>query len=115
LLGLKPDVWILRREDRQVVFVETKTIGASIARNHLLYLRVLSHLRDVGWSAELYYLLSHGHECQADWPLIEQSGLAVILWEDVLRTTLGTPFETLFDEDLSIYATAPTPFAATQP
>jgi hypothetical protein len=106
-LQLKPDVCILRREERHVVFVEVKTIGASVARNHSRYLKICEHLRQSGWSAELYYLLSHGHECVGDWPLIENDGVRVILWEDVLRAAIGTPLGEIFDQSLSEYATRP--------
>src|SRR5205809_7328019 len=37
-----------------------------------IYLKTREHLRQSGWAAELYYLLSHGHECRGDWPLIER-------------------------------------------
>jgi hypothetical protein len=104
-LLLKPDVCILRRSQRETVFVEVKTIGASIARNHTRYLRARDHLRRSGWAAELYYLLSHGHECPGDWPLIERDEVRVILWEDVLRAATETPLGELFDESLRAYAT----------
>lgn len=106
-LQLKPDICILRRDQRQALFIEVKTIGATVARNHSRYLDVRQHLRTLGWPAEFYYLLSHGHECLGDWPLIEHDQVPVILWEDVLRAAVGTPFGALFDEPLSEYATHP--------
>jgi hypothetical protein len=89
------------------VFVEVKTIGAGIERNHSRYLNIREHLRKSGWSAELHYLLSHGHECVADWPLIEHDQVRVILWEDVLSEAMGTPLGGIFDQSLSEYATRP--------
>ena len=106
-LQLKPDVCIIRPEERHAVFVEVKTLGASVARNHSRYLNIREHLRRSGWSAELYYLLSHGHECVGDWPLIEHDQVRVILWEDVLRAAAGTPSAEIFDQSLSAYATRP--------
>ena len=73
------------------MFVEVKTIGASIARNQARYLKIRDHLRQAGWSAELYYVLSRGHECVGDWSLIENDGVHVLLWEDILREALATP------------------------
>jgi hypothetical protein len=60
-----------------------------------------------GWSITLYYLISHGHENNRDWRLIESNQLKVILWEDVLRAVVGTPPGPVFDCDLSTYATRP--------
>lgn len=106
-LQLKPDVCVLRQDEREVIFVEVKTIGASIARNHLRYLGMRNHLQEVGWSAKLYYLLSHGHECHGDFPLIEHSQVQVILWEDVLLSAIGTPVGQMLGVRLDEYATRP--------
>ncbi len=105
-LQLKPDVCILRADVCQATFIEVKTIGASIAKNHGQYLKARDHLRSLGWSADFYYLLSHGHERQGDWPLIEQHEVRIMHWEDVLRAATGTPFGELFDHPITEYATA---------
>ena len=106
-LQLKPDVCILRNKLRAATFIEVKTIGASIAKNHTRYLKARDHLRQLSWSAEFFYLLSHGHECLGDWPLIQHDQVRVMLWEDVLRAAIGTPFGELFDDALADYATRP--------
>lgn len=106
-LQLKPDVCILHSDCCRVVFIEVKTIGASIARNHTRYLQTRDHLRHLGWSADVYYLLSHGHECVGDWPLIEHDEVRVMLWEDVFQFAIDTPFGDLFDEPLAHYASRP--------
>jgi hypothetical protein len=85
-------VCILRADVCQATFIEVKTIGGSIARNHGRYLKARDHLRSLGCSADFYYLLSHGHECHGDWPLIEHDEVRVMLWEDVLRAAADTPF-----------------------
>ena len=49
--------------------IEIKTIGASIAGNLLLYLAVAEHLRSQVGQAEVYHLISYGHEIRRDWNL----------------------------------------------
>jgi hypothetical protein len=61
-LGLKPDLTLLEPDRRHATFVETKTIGASVAQNVALYGQVIAHLKLNGWNVDLCYLLSHGHE-----------------------------------------------------
>jgi hypothetical protein len=106
-LGLKPDVSVLEPERRHVLFIETKTIGTSVAGNLALYDQVCAHLRQIGWSVDLCYLLSHGHEAQRDWPLIEQHALRILMWEDVLKAVINTPLARVFDVDLAGYASRP--------
>ncbi len=101
-LNLRPDVTFLKSSDRrEVVFVETKTIGAKAQGNVALYARLRDFLRSKGWSAELYYLLSEGHEELSDWPILEAAAASIILWEDVFKATAGSPFGELFAEPLS--------------
>lgn len=106
-LGLKPDLSILEPDRQHVLFIETKTIGATVAQNVALYGQVCAHLRQNGWDVDLCYLLSHGHEAQRDWPLIEQHALRIIMWEDVLRAAIDTPLGRVFDVDLPAYASRP--------
>lgn len=106
-LQLKPDVCILNAGMCQATFIEVKTIGASIAKNHDRYVKARNHLRTLGWSVDFYYLLSHGHEHDDDWPLIERDEVRVMHWEDVLRAAMDTPFGELFDHPLTEYATEP--------
>jgi hypothetical protein len=90
-----------------VTFIETKTIGATIAQNVALYGQVIAHLKQNGWTVDRCYLLSHGHEARRDWPLIEREALRIILWEDVLKAAAATPFARIFDVDLTTYASPP--------
>ena len=106
-LCLKPDVCILRGALSQVTFIEVKTIGASLAKNHSRYLRARTHLEEQGWCAKFYYLLSHGHECPGDWSLVERDNVPIILWEDVLREAAATPFAKLVADSLTEYSTRP--------
>ncbi len=106
-LGLKPDLSVVEPERRHALFIETKTIGSSVAQNVALYDQVCAHLRQSGWDVDLCYLLSHGHEARRDWPLIEQHALRIVLWEDVLRAVINTPLARVFDVDLAAYASRP--------
>jgi hypothetical protein len=102
---LKPDVTIVYRDIHRAVLIENKTIGASIAPNVDKYLQLRDYLRrDCQWEAELYYLISCGHETHRDWELIADYSLALILWEDVLRIAADTPFGEIFGLDLREYA-----------
>jgi len=106
-LNLKPDITFWIPEKKKVVFVEVKTIGASIQGNASTYVALRDHMRKEGWDAHLYYLLSHGHEATNDWPVIEKSSIPFILWEDVLKLSLNTPFSHVFDEAIEQYITLP--------
>jgi hypothetical protein len=103
-LHLRPDVTFLRSlEDRKVLFVETKTIGASIRGNVDLYANLAAFLRCQGWSVEFYYLLSVGHEEAEDWPLLATASASIIKWEDVFGVAEKSPFGCLLGELLSKY------------
>lgn len=103
-LHLRPDVtYIKSHEQRRVIFVETKTIGASVQGNVELYGKLVEFLRQAGWSVELYYLLSVGHEETKDWFSLAEASANIITWEDVFVSAVGSPFEELFGEPLSKY------------
>lgn len=106
-LNLKPDLSVIVLAEQQATFIETKTIGATIARNLDRYSKLCVHLNQNGWAVNLFYLLSHGHESPNDWSLITQKDLRILLWEDVLRSAIGTPLACVFDVDLTVYATHP--------
>ena len=103
--SLKVDVVLIR--GRRLTLIETKTIGASIARNLLLYLAVAEHLRTQGWQAEVYHLISYGHETENDWKLISQHQLQLLFWEDVFRLASSTPLGHMLGVDLNEYADLP--------
>lgn len=103
-LNLRPDItYIKSKEHREVVFVETKTIGASVQGNIELYEGLIGFLRQEGWAAEFYYLLSLGHEQTRDWSLLADVSANVITWEDVFSAAKGSPFSDLFGEPLAKY------------
>jgi hypothetical protein len=105
--GLKPDVAILQREQRQLTLVEVKTIGASVAGNFELYPRTCAHLGTCNWRVTFCYLLSYGHESSRDWKVITEARARFILWEDVLRAVIETPLRDIFDLDLTPFAQLP--------
>lgn len=108
LSGLKPDITIHIKH--QVHLIEVKTIGTQLTKNGERYDQVCKYLSNNGFDANLYYLLSRGHENKADWKTIasaKPSPFNLILWEDVLRQASGTPLARLFDIDLNEYTLAP--------
>jgi hypothetical protein len=102
---LRPDVVIFDGNGKKnVKFVEVKTVGASVAGNILTYSGLAGFLRAEGWEAEVYYLLSVGHEAdKTDWPKLHEHESRVIKWEDSLRHIAATPFSELFEFDLLDY------------
>ena len=103
-LDLRPDLTFIRPgAARQVVFVETKTIGASVKGNVGRYAELVAWLEGQGWTAELYYLMSAGHEALNDWKLLAEAGARILRWEDVFEAAAETPFGALFGEPLANY------------
>ncbi len=103
-LDIKPDVTILNAHaEKTVLFIEVKTIGTSVKRNAFLYPALRDHMRSLGWQADLYYLMSDGHEEGSDWSVLRKTDSRVLLWEDVFKRSSGTPFETLLGEGLPSY------------
>ena len=101
---LRPDVAIFDPNgNKAVTFIEVKTIGASAARNIYPYDDLVRFLRDNGWVANVYYLLSEGHEATSDWRRLCDSKSRIIKWEDVIKGAINTPFGDLFNLDLSEY------------
>ena len=105
--SLKIDLVLIR--DRHVTLIETKTIGASIAKNVLLYVGIAEHLRSQGREVELYHLISYGHETvnDLDWRLISEHRLTFLLWEDVFRCAASTATGRALGVDLTQYAELP--------
>jgi hypothetical protein len=101
---IKPDVTILHSlTDRQITFVEVKTIGASVKSNAPLYSELTDFMRTKNWNVKFLYLMSDGHEASSDWGVLRKYAQEIILWEDVLRATVKTPFEALFGEPIAKY------------
>ena len=90
LRGKAPDIALLRPEQRQVDFIEVKTIRATISRNFGIYPEICGHLTDAGWTSNLYYLLSRGYEPH-DIQLLESHRSRTILWEDIFEFAAQTP------------------------
>ncbi len=92
LHNLRPDVIVRDESTRRASLIEVKTRGASVRRNVDNYESVVEFLVDNGWSAQLFYLLSAGHEDgpRGDWELLEERRSHIILWEDVLAAAIGS-------------------------
>ena len=103
--GLRPDVTILRPERRMVAFIEVKTVGASVSGNVLLYEEVATHLRNLGWAADVFYLLSCGYE--GNWRTVTEYKLRLILWESILQRAKGSPLGLSLRIDLEPYSILP--------
>lgn len=103
-LHLRPDITFFRSlEKKKIVFVETKTIGASVQGNIANYPRISRFLEDCGWCVELIFLLSKGHEQISDWELLANHSARIITWEDVFDKAIGTPFEEILGGNLNNY------------
>ncbi len=103
-LDLKPDITIIpSKNERTVLFIEVKTVGTSVKRNALLYQALRDYMRGLGWSAELIYLMSKGHEEPSDWAVLRNTDALVFTWEDVFLQAQGTTFENLLGEPLHSY------------
>jgi hypothetical protein len=103
-LHLRPDVTFIKSEsEREVIFIETKTIGATAQKNIRLYESLLNYLRSKDWKAEMYYLISKGHEDEADWMKLEKASACIIIWEDVFKVASSSCFEDIFPESLLHY------------
>jgi len=109
ILNLQIDVVVLKPEQKVVHFIEVKTVGADVRRNFLRYPIVCCTVRKAHWESNLYYLLSHGHETQTDWPLLAEGNQGILLWEDIFQFVEETPLGKMLAvvEGLSCYATAP--------
>jgi hypothetical protein len=103
--ALKVDLVLIR--DRRVTLIETKTIGASIANNLLRYVALTDYLRSQGFEADLYHLLSYGHETRNDWRLISQHKVPFIFWEDVFWLASSTRWSHTLGIDLNQYTERP--------
>lgn len=103
-LDIKPDITLLNATAKKsVVFIEVKTIGTSVKRNVLLYPDLRDHMRKLGWQSDLFYLMSDGHEETSDWSVLRKTDSRILLWEDVFKLSISTPFETLLGEGLLSY------------
>lgn len=91
-LSIKPDIVIrdTTPTKEKVIIIEVKTVGHKIGRyQKILYEKLIAFLRENGCAAELYFLLSSGHENNRDWDLLTEgekpSLFKLLLWEDVFK------------------------------
>jgi hypothetical protein len=111
---LRPDITFIQKKIKKAVFIECKTIGSTVKISNEKYKGLVEFLNKNGWTAKLYFLLSHGHN-DSDWPHIEKEKLEIILWEDALELMKETPFFEIFrDVWKDGYITKPN-FAKTDP
>jgi len=104
LLDLRPDVTIIRQENKRADFFEAKTTGGDLKRKFEDYPKICEYLMKHGWKSELYFLISHGIENRRYLPELSDRQFNVILWEDVFLLAASTPLGKLVDETLVRYA-----------
>lgn len=85
----KPDV-VIRADSKKVIVIEIKTVGHHLGEHQKNnYVNFTKFLNERGCNAELYFLLSCGHEKNSDWELLTEKGeqleYKILLWEDVLK------------------------------
>lgn len=101
LEGLRPDVLFFCPSRKKAVLIENKTFGTELGDQFGRYLKACEELKKHAWDARTFLLISAGYENEADWKTIEDQGITLILWEDVLRTIDWIEsFRSLFDLDL---------------
>lgn len=102
-----PDITNLRAADRHVTLIEVKTLSESVLRNIEVYDEFCQYLRHRSWSCDFYYLLSHGHEKQKDWPALSKKRSKIIIWEDLFRVMAESPMADIIGESLHQYCDPP--------
>ena len=89
LLDLRPDI-LFHHQDR-VIVIEVKTVGHELGQYQRdCYLTLTKFLRSVGYTTELYFLISAGHEKRRDlgllrWDPAGPDPFKILLWEQVFR------------------------------
>lgn len=83
-LDVAPDVIIKRDAKKAAAIIENKTQGAGVGRLDV-YVQAKDKLRQIGYDASLYLLVSVGHPGNDIWKAVLQQGMPLLLWEDVLR------------------------------
>ncbi len=89
LWDLRPDILI--RIGRQITLIEVKTVGHHLGEYQKLCCeRIASYLQRNGYSVDLFFLISAGHESRKDWELLlrltsEAARFRLLLWEKILR------------------------------
>lgn len=106
--GYRPDIAIFYRNDKRLVIIEDKTIGAKLGNEIDNYKTLADKLgKKLEYETEVLLLISVGEENNGDWKKIENTqGIKLILWESILQilNNPALPFQRLFDEDLKPYA-----------
>jgi len=104
---IRPDILHIDENNRKVMLIEVKALSESVARNIELYQDLYEYLRACSWNCNLYYLLSHGHEEQQDWPLMAKYDSNIIIWEDLFMVMAQTPIANLIGDCLNEYCDPP--------
>jgi hypothetical protein len=102
-----PDITNLQATERHVTLIEVKTLSESVLRNIELYNECCQYLRHRSWACDFYYLLSHGHEKQGDWPVLSKKRSKIVIWEDLFRVMAESPMADLIGESLHQYCDPP--------
>lgn len=96
LYAIKPDIIV--QKDKKISIIEVKTTGRHCIGAHQksLYDKLIVLLGKNGYKADLFFLMSVGHEKNSDWELLQKNPAAkILLWEKVLeeicnsKNTLG--------------------------
>ena len=90
-----------------MILFEVKALSESVLRNLELYDECSKYLRSQSWSCDFYYLLSHGHEKQQDWPALSKKRSRIIIWEDLFRVMAESPISDLIGDSLHEYCDPP--------
>lgn len=83
----KPDITLINqsKDNTHITMIEVKTVGASVKDNVNNYQETVKEINTIdGYTCDLYYLMSYGHEdSPKDWKLLEGVKANIILWEEL--------------------------------
>jgi hypothetical protein len=84
----EPDLVLIDKKDENttnITLIEVKTVGAGVKDNVTKYRKLVHLINGMdGYTCELYYLMSYGHENKSpDWRLLEEDAANIILWEEL--------------------------------
>jgi hypothetical protein len=94
LWDLRPDLVI--QTEHHVGIIEVKTVGHELGRYQKECCENLAvYLNEKGYEADLFFLISAGHECRKDWSLLLNvsppvQSFRLLLWERDLRLLTET-------------------------
>ena len=87
--NMKPDIELIdkKNDETNILIIEVKTVGAKVKGNIENYKDLVEKINlKPGYTCELYYLMSYGHEdskLHADWSVLDEYDMNILLWEDL--------------------------------